>query len=315
MAGLVLALGTVVAYILATWTTRLAARGGGFADRRMLVLCAMLQPGLVLRVLLGGSVAMVLAGCPFFTPLDHWLVAVIAGGFLALVAVACMRQTLQSVRIRRELTAISEPVLDGPLHARLGRLASEVGVRRPELRLAPSAEPLACSLGIFNPTVVLSSGLVAMLDDQECEAVLAHELAHLKQKDHLVGFLVAWLRDGLFYMPTAREAWDRYRHDREIDCDALSATATGRPAALASALFKVSAGHVGDPCQVAHFGPESSQLETRLAHLLGDKAPATARRAIVSYGLLAAGVMLTIMALTPVWYLPVCMTLFCRTGG
>lgn len=312
MAGLVLALGAVVAYLLAMWTMRVAARSGGSAERRVLVLLALLAPGLVLGTLLGGSVAMVLSGCPFFTPLDAAVVWVVAGCFLALVGVACVRQAAHAMRVRRQIRDISEPVVEGPLCETLARLAASVGVRKPELRVARTAEPLACSLGLGRTTVIVSSGLLALLDDREREAVFAHELAHIKQNDHVVAFVVAWLRDGLCYMPTAREAWDRYAHDREIACDALSASATGRPAALASALFKVCTGHGYHPEHAAHFGHDRSHLETRLSHLLGDTPPAAGSRAIMSYGVLASGVMAVIMALSPVWYTPLCMTVFCK---
>jgi hypothetical protein len=77
----------------------------------------------------------------------------------------------------------------------------------------------------------------------------------------------------------------------------LTANATGRPGALASALFKVGTEPV------------------RLSHLLDGVQPTQARRAFLGYGILAVGVMATIMALSPVWYMPFCMTVFCNLGG
>jgi len=317
MAGLIVAIGIAAAFLLAAATLRFASRWAGVGDRRLLVLLAMLGPALILGVLLGGSLSMVMAGCPLFTPVDHVILTVIAGCFLSFLTVACMRQAAKGRRARRDLLAVSEPVTAGPLHDVLARLAVSLGLSPPELRVAGTPEPLACSLGIRHPVIVLSSGLLARLDAQETEAVLAHELAHLKQHDHLVGFLIAWLRDSLFYVPAAAEGWEHYSHHREIACDALSASATGRPGALASALVKVGAG--GPPPapggHAASFGPDATRLEARLAHLLGDVPPARAGRAVVTYGILVAGVMGTIVVLSPIWYMPFCMNLICRLPG
>lgn len=320
MAGLILAAGVAASCLLATWTFRLANRWGGAADRRMLVLWAMAVPATVLGVLLGGSVGMVLQACPLFGPADQIVVAAVAGVFIALVALACVRQTAQALRVRREILAVSEPMAEGPLFDKVADLAAKLGMAPPHLRLARTSQPLACSLGFRRRVVVLSTGLVAGLDDRECEAVIAHELAHLKQNDHVVGFLIAWLRDSLFFVPASREGWEHYRHDREIACDAMSAGATGRPGALASALFKVGGGSIGaegaaiPADHAAHFGHGGAGIEARLSHLLGEQ-PATARRAAVGYGILAVGAMATILALSPIWYMPVCMTVFCHFGG
>lgn len=314
MAGLLIASAVAASCLLATWTFRLATRWGGAGDRRLLVLWAMAAPGLVLGVLLGGASAMVLEGCPLFTPFDQILVMTIAGSFLAFVVLACLRHVRQAMSARRALLAISEAVIEGKIHDQLGDLARRLGVPRPELRIIRTSRPLACTLGFRKPVVILSTGLLATLDTRECEAVLAHELAHLRQNDHVVAFLIAWLRDGLFYVPGTREGWERYRHDREIACDAMSAGATGRPGALASALFKVGAGCAALDSHVADFGPQPSEIEARLEHLLGDSSSRRGGRAAVGYGIVAAGAMATILALSPIWYMPVCMTVFCRIG-
>ncbi len=296
MAGLLLAVAVAASCLLAAWTFRVATRVGP-DDRRMLVLLGMAAPVLILGVLLGGSLTMMIAGCPLFTPADYIVSATVAGSFLALLAIACTRQLAAARKARADLEAIAEPVSEGPLYDDLVRLAADLGVRTPQLRIAGTPEVLACSAGIRRPMIVLSTGLLDRLDDQERAAVVAHELAHLKQRDHLLAFLIGWLRDGLSYVPTGRTGWEHYRHDREIACDAMSATATGHPGALASALFKI--------------GTDAG----RLSHLLGDFPPARASRAFLGYGILVAGVMGTIVVLSPVWYMPVCMNVFCRLGG
>ncbi|MBM3274244.1 MAG: M56 family metallopeptidase [Candidatus Sericytochromatia bacterium] len=299
MAGLVLLLGLAATGLLATWALRLAARWAGETDRRMLVLWALAAPAAVTGILLGGAVGMVLEGCPLFSLADHVAIAAVTGTFLVVLVLACIRQVAGHLKASADLVAASEPVQTGRLYDHVAALSARLGVATPDLRIAPTAEPLACSLGGRKPAIVLSDGLLSRLDERETEGVLAHELAHLKQRDHLVGFLIAWLRDSLFYVPGAGEGWERFRQDREIACDALAAAATGRPGALASALYKEA----------------GEGAATRLSRLLGP-APATrAGRASVGYGILAAGAMMAIAALSPLWYTPLCMALFCHLGG
>jgi Zn-dependent protease with chaperone function len=298
MAGVILVLAVGACGLLAGWAFRLAHRWAGIADRRFLVLWAMAAPALVLGILLGGAVGMVLEGCPLFTPIDHIVIASTAGTFVALVTLACLRHAARAAKARHDLLAISELASDGPLAEQFAALAQKLGIHAPQLRIVQTSEPIACSFGVRRPAVVIASGLLARLDDREREGVLAHELAHLKQHDPLIGFVIAWLRDALFFMPAANEGWECFAHEREVACDSLSATATGRPGALASALFKVS----------------GRRAQTRLERLLGGSPTTPAGRAAVGYGILAAGAMVAIAALSPIWYTPVCMALFCHIG-
>ncbi|MFP8953913.1 M48 family metallopeptidase [Natrialbaceae archaeon A-arb3/5] len=71
------------------------------------------------------------------------------------------------------------------VRARVDRLARQAGVPAPTVRLGTSPTPTAATVG-YRPassTVVVSAGLIDVLDDDELDAVLAHELAHLQNRD------------------------------------------------------------------------------------------------------------------------------------
>jgi len=128
-------------------------------------------------------------------------------------------------------------------HAVLERYAHDVaqrlGVVRPRVLLCPSDHPLALTYGIFRPTILLSAWMVEKLDQQELEAVLAHELQHVARFDYLIVLLATVLRDAFFYLPTSRKAYRQLQQEKELVCDDLVVRATRRPLALASALTKV----------------------------------------------------------------------------
>ncbi len=74
------------------------------------------------------------------------------------------------------------------VQARVDRLSQQADVPSPTVRLGTSPTPTAATVG-YRPdssTVVVSRGLVDTLDDRELDAVLAHELAHLANRDAAV---------------------------------------------------------------------------------------------------------------------------------
>jgi len=116
-----------------------------------------------------------------------WLV--VAGGALLAGIVllqlgAARRATLGSVD--------AEPA--GPdLQDRVARLAQVADAQPPSINVVDSDVPNCFSVGGPDPTIVVSRGLVDRLDDDELDAVLAHELAHLRNRDAAVMTLAAFL--------------------------------------------------------------------------------------------------------------------------
>lgn len=85
----------------------------------------------------------------------------------------------------RELLLAEAP----PLHSTVERLAARAGVVKPRLYVVVDAFPRALAAGrgpAGGSSIVLSSGLIAVATPAELEGVIAHELAHLKNRDVLV---------------------------------------------------------------------------------------------------------------------------------
>lgn len=79
------------------------------------------------------------------------------------------------------------------LYAIVGRLAGRAGIPMPRLYITPSPQPNAFATG-RNPShsaVAVTEGLLHLLSRSELEGVLAHELAHIKNRDVLVGTIAA----------------------------------------------------------------------------------------------------------------------------
>ncbi len=191
----------------------------------------------------------------------------VAMGVVALgaLAVGVVRLALLERLVRRSgMPAAPE------LQELAGRLAQQLGAARPRVLLCAYDGPLALTCGLKQPTVLLSTWMLAHLDQRELESVLAHELGHVARRDYHVVWLATVLRDAFFYLPTSWAAYRQLQHEKELACDELAVQATRRPIALASALGKVWQQSLGGPS----LGPAQllvgagNAIELRIEHLL-----------------------------------------------
>lgn len=113
------------------------------------------------------------------------------------------------------------------------------GLRRlPAARVAADARPWALVAGLLQPCVVLSSGLVGLLDREERQAVLLHELLHIRRRDLWWTAVGGALRDLSWFLPPVRRLYAHLVAEQELACD-NSIRQPRHRLALASALARV----------------------------------------------------------------------------
>lgn len=86
-----------------------------------------------------------------------------------------------------------EPAEAPRLHSIVRGLSDKAGIPMPRLYVMPSSQPNAFATG-RNPehaAVAVTQGLVQMMNEQELTGVLAHEIAHIKNRDILIGTIAA----------------------------------------------------------------------------------------------------------------------------
>jgi len=93
--------------------------------------------------------------------------------------------------------------VDAPeLHAMVRRLAQRAGLPMPKLYIMDQDQPNAFATG-RNPehgAVAVTTGIMRILSREELEGVLAHELAHIKHRDILVGTVAATIAGAISYL-------------------------------------------------------------------------------------------------------------------
>ena len=163
------------------------------------------------------------------------------------------------------------------LHRKIERLSQQADLPKPKVAVADSRTPNAFATGRSQDSaaVAVTTGLMQMLDDEELEGVIAHELAHIKNRDVMVMTIASFLSTIAFLV--VRWGWlfaggrnrsggqqqapvyvailaslvvwivsflliralSRYR---EFAADRGGASITGNPSGLATALMKIDSG-------------------------------------------------------------------------
>lgn len=119
---------------------------------------------------------------------------------------------------------------------RLDRIATRMGLAMSvRLHLADDLDgPVAA--GWWRPIVIVPTALLARMSPELLEALLAHELAHIKRHDYLVNLAQSAVEALLFYHPVVWWLSRQIRIEREQIADDLAAHALGAPRDLALAL-------------------------------------------------------------------------------
>ncbi len=185
--------------------------------------------------------------------------------WLAGVLVFSLRLVLASVHtaaLRRQCA-----LEQGPMAALVMTLAARMGVRRAiSIRVAPTTMAPA-TFGFFRPVILLSSATMLGISPQQLEAVLAHELAHIRRHDYLVNVLQMLAETLVFYHPAVWWASRRIRVERELCCDDIAVQACGDAVCYAQALTSVARLQMM-PSGVA-VGSAGGPLLMRIQRLLG----------------------------------------------
>jgi beta-lactamase regulating signal transducer with metallopeptidase domain len=123
--------------------------------------------------------------------------------------------------------------------ARLDRMAQRMGiVRRVTLGLVDDlTSPVTA--GWWRPVVLVPASLVSGMPPQLLEALLAHELAHVRRCDYVVNLIQSAIEILLFYHPAVWWLSNRIREEREQIADDVAASTLGEPRRLALALSEL----------------------------------------------------------------------------
>ncbi|MBR0567525.1 zinc metalloprotease HtpX [Azoarcus sp. L1K30] len=216
------------------------------------------------------------------------LIALLLGGGMNLWAYWFSDKAVLKMYNARQVDESTSPYL----YNMVGDLARRAGLPMPKVYIIDEDQPNAFATG-RNPdhaAVAATSGIIRMLSERELRGVMAHELAHVKNRDILIstisatvaGAISSLAQFGMFF-GGSRDGEDRpnpivsiivmlmapiagmliqmaISRTREFGADRGGAEISGDPDALASALTKIDAYARGIPMHAAEAHPETAQM-------------------------------------------------------
>ncbi len=233
-----------------------------------------------------------------------WLDALWMLGVFALSA-----RTIGGWLLLQRLRSTATRQIPPELAASFERLARRIGVQgRVALRLSTRiASPLA--VGMVRSLILLPASALTTLNVDQLEAVLAHELAHIRRADYLWNILQTMIETLFFFHPAVWWIGTQLRQQRELCCDDIAIASCADPLTYATALLaleeqraQLAAQHTanaGLPLALALDGHQSPfTLRSRIARILGEPMqPTTAPRTLAPLSILGVCAALALFAL------------------
>ena len=157
--------------------------------------------------------------------------------------------------------------LDPPWMETLNGLRRRLGVSRPVCLLKSALVEVPTVIGWFHPVILLPATTITGLTPGQLEALLAHELAHVRRLDYVVNAFQCVVETLMFYHPVAWWISRSIREERENCCDDLVIQVCGDRLAYARALATMEGlrGKLPDLVPAASGG----SLLNRIRRLLG----------------------------------------------
>jgi heat shock protein HtpX len=235
------------------------------------------------------------------------------GAMLALVVAAGMNLFTfwNADKLVLKMHGAREVGPEHPLHALVAGLVQRAGMPMPKVYVVDTPNPNAFATGRNpeNAAVAATTGLMAMLDRDEIEGVMAHELAHVNNRDTLIMTMVATIAGAISMLGNfalffgGRDSEGRSNalvaivamvvapfaamivqmaisRTREYGADKVGAEISGNPRALASALAKIAGPAAAIPNPASEQNPAAAQLyivPTQLSDMFSTH-PATEKR-------------------------------------
>jgi bla regulator protein BlaR1 len=215
------------------------------------------------------------ATIPTYSPAAQWTVSTSLIYFLPVFLTTLwlcgflMVLGLWYVRWRRIAAVAREavPLREGREVETLRRVERMQGLQKPiEIRLSSSSlEPGI--FGIIRPVLVWPQGISARLEDSHLEAILAHELLHVRRRDNLAAAVHMPVEAIFWFYPLVWWLGARLLEERERACDEAVLESGGDRTVYAESILKICEFCVGSPMTCVS-GVTGADLKKRIFHIM-----------------------------------------------
>ncbi len=174
-----------------------------------------------------------------------------------------------------KIRLIKQDLLDANyLQAKVDTFISKFNINSKVRVCFSSLVDVPCVIGYIKPILLLPVTLTTMLSAEEVEAILLHELSHIKNNDYVLNFIQQIISVILFFNPFAQLISRAVSDERENRCDDWVVNVTATPLIYARALVKLEeTRHQEIKLALAASG-KKYHLRTRIERILKPRKPA-----------------------------------------
>ncbi len=153
---------------------------------------------------------------------------------------------------------------------RIRELANKLSLRSPVSLLESGFVQVPSVIGILKPVILVPIGMLAQLPAEQVEAILLHELAHIRRQDFLVNLLQHFAETIFFFNPAVLWVSTLLREEREHCCDEMAVAAMNHKSGYLNALLHFQELNLAGASYAAAFpGTHRGQLLNRAQRILG----------------------------------------------
>jgi uncharacterized protein (TIGR03435 family) len=204
------------------------------------------------------------------------LISIWVCGFVA-VLWCWLRQWLQTRALVRNATTLA---MDAPVPVLCTPSAMEPGI-----------------FGVFRPVLLLPEGIARHLTPSHLDAILAHELSHVRRRDNLSAALHMLVQAVFWFHPLVWYIGNRLMEERERACDEAVLRAGKSPRLYAESILRTCQYYLESPAACVA-GVTGADLKARIANIMGARlaAPLTLRKRVILAGAAGLAVIAPILA-------------------
>ena len=167
--------------------------------------------------------------------------------------------------IRRE--GLSKAQID--LRIFVQKFADYIGIRKPVHVYVSELISSPVTIGFFKPIILLPIAAISHLSTKQVEAILLHELAHIRRYDYFFNLLINFIKTVLYYNPFVKLFARTIEREREKSCDELVIQFQYDPFGYASALLTLEKNYSATQVMAIAARGQKNDLLHRVERILG----------------------------------------------
>ncbi|HEX7845896.1 MAG TPA: M56 family metallopeptidase [Chitinophagaceae bacterium] len=164
------------------------------------------------------------------------------------------------------------------------RVAAQLGIQKPVHVWISEMVTSPVTIGYIKPVILIPMAAVNHLSTKQMEAVLLHELSHIRRYDYLVNLIIKFIQSILYFNPFVKAFVQIVEREREKSCDEMVMQFQYDPHGYATALLELEkANHLPKILAVAAAGKKNDLLH-RIEWIMGVQK----KKPVISFNKIAA---------------------------